>query len=83
MAAPEPERLSKAAQKNKKKRDAKKKSGGGGGAVDPTNMSSEQRDVVQMAKYLLNDPPNKASESAADATQKKIKGLKKVLCHAV
>nr|CAB3241525.1 eukaryotic translation initiation factor 2A [Phallusia mammillata] len=70
-----PENHSKAAQKNKKKRENKKKAG-----APPPNLTNEQQDVVQMAKYLLTDSsiPQPTSEST-NPNDKKIKNLKKKL----
>ncbi|CAK8676030.1 eukaryotic translation initiation factor 2A-like [Clavelina lepadiformis] len=72
----EPEQLSKSAQKNKKKREMKKSKQ----MMDQSNMSSEQKDAIQMAKYLLNDSAQSQSiASDLNETEKKIKALKKKL----
>ncbi|XP_078488594.1 eukaryotic translation initiation factor 2A [Ciona intestinalis] len=69
------EPLSKSAQKNKKKREGKKNK-------TPTNssLSSEQQDVIQMAKYLLNDEAAQPTQPTQLADEdKKIKSLRKKL----
>uniref|UniRef100_H2YIG9 Eukaryotic translation initiation factor 2A n=1 Tax=Ciona savignyi TaxID=51511 RepID=H2YIG9_CIOSA len=70
------EPLSKSAQKNKKKREGKKNK-----KPMDSGLSAEQRDVVQMAKYLLNDSAAQPTQSTSQISEddKKIKNLRKKL----